>query len=138
MLLIPTEIKPSPIQGLGLFTSGYLRKGQKVWELHYGLDVVMSNDDLINALSHVSNTSRFEIGRWWSTYGYRIRKDNPGVPHLAGYWVLCSDGARYMNHSDDPNCDSDELVTVANRDVPAGVELTVNYKHFCDDWEIDV
>ncbi len=59
--------------------------------------------------------------------------------HLqTGDYVLCSDDARFLNHSENPNLISnilDEEIDIAARDILENEELTVNYKDFDADWE---
>ena len=51
-------------------------------------------------------------------------------------YILCSDDARFFNHSDTPNTESrevdgeDEVITVAKRDIQPGEELTDDYRMF--------
>jgi len=52
-------------------------------------------------------------------------------PRLDRY-ILCCDDARFLNHSDDPNLESDFTrerhgVDIAIRDIAAGEEMTVDY-----------
>jgi hypothetical protein len=47
-----------------------------------------------------------------------------------GLWVLCSDDARYMNHSDQPNLAIQGEDMHALRDIAAGEELTCDYREF--------
>lgn len=48
-----------------------------------------------------------------------------------GYYVLCGDNGKFMNHSFEPNCDDvDGPFTVAKRDIGPGEELTCDYRLF--------
>ena len=48
-----------------------------------------------------------------------------------GPYVLCSDGAKFMNHSFEPNCDDHgNWLTVAGRDIEAGEEVICDYREF--------
>ena len=55
---------------------------------------------------------------------------------LSHHYILCSDDARFFNHSDTPNTESrevdgeDEVITVAKRDMQPGEELTDDYRTF--------
>jgi SET domain-containing protein len=45
--------------------------------------------------------------------------------------VFCSDSAKFMNHSSNPNChDPQDYLTIAARDRAAGEELTCDYSAF--------
>lgn len=120
MLCIKTSVRPSKISGLGLFTEEDITKGTIVWEFNHVLDKVFSKKDL----SKLSFNSRKQI----LNYSYL---DNS----LGGY-VLCGDDARFFNHSENCNCDdSMSNITIANRNILAGEELTVNYKVFYDNFD---
>jgi SET domain-containing protein len=50
-------------------------------------------------------------------------------------WVLCGDNGRHFNHSDNPNTLSLGIAfsdDVAATDIPAGTELTSDYRTICD------
>ena len=49
-----------------------------------------------------------------------------------GKYILASDNARYINHSDNPNIKSDETsnkygIDIAIRDIQPGEEITIDY-----------
>jgi hypothetical protein len=53
------------------------------------------------------------------------------VSIVDGTYVLCSDNAKFMNHSDEPNVDSGGVTEdVALRDIQPGEELTCDYRLF--------
>ena len=50
-------------------------------------------------------------------------------------WILCGDNGRHFNHSDEPNTMSMGIGfgdDVALHDLPAGAELTSDYRSICD------
>jgi len=50
-------------------------------------------------------------------------------------WILCGDNGRHFNHSATPNTVSQGIGfgdDVALRDLPAGTELTSDYRTICD------
>lgn len=50
-------------------------------------------------------------------------------------WVLCGDNGRHFNHSPSPNTRSLGIAfgdDVASHDIPAGAELTSDYRTICD------
>ena len=52
-------------------------------------------------------------------------------------YELCSDDARFFNHSDEPNTGSISNDTdVALRDIQQGEELTCDYRTFDADWQL--
>jgi hypothetical protein len=65
---------------------------------------------------------------WLHTHTYCSR--------ISRHYILCSDDARFFNHSDTPNTESrevhgeDEVITVAKRDIQPGEELTDDYRTF--------
>jgi len=123
MLLVETRIEPSEIHGLGLFAAHPIREGTPTWRFHPGIDVRLS-DEALAALPA-------PVRRQFMRYTYRCPE--------TGDYVLCSDDARYFNHSDDPNTVSirtpdGEAIDVAARDIAAGEELTCDYRRFDADW----
>ncbi|HEV2549604.1 MAG TPA: SET domain-containing protein [Stellaceae bacterium] len=116
MLLLPTYLDHSPLHGIGVFASEPIRAGTPVWRFTPGFDL-----DLDPALIE-SQPPHFR--ERLLHYGYID-------PRLARY-ILCCDDARFLNHSDDPNLESDFTrdrygVDIAVRDIAAGEEMTVDY-----------
>ena len=119
MFLVPVRLGRSPIHGFGAFAVEPIPVGKRVWEFTEGVDYRIPSD-LIEACPE---PYRGELLR----YAYR---------ESGGDYVLCGDAARFMNHSDRPNCDDEgELFTVTNRAIAAGEELTCDYRTFDADWE---
>jgi hypothetical protein len=58
-------------------------------------------------------------------------------PQGADYYLLCWDGAKYFNHSCEPNCLSlSPAIEIAVRDIAAGEQLTNDYAYFgLEPWE---
>lgn len=117
MLRIPTYVAPSSIAGVGLFAATDLPAGTIIWEYTEGVDWRLTADEL---------AAIPEGFRSWLTH-YLYRDE-------AGFYVLCGDNAKYMNHADEPNCDdSGQVHTVTLRPVRAGEELTCDYRLFDQD-----
>lgn len=117
MLLVKTKIGPSKIAGIGLFADEFIAKGTPVWKFELGFDLQISK----SKFSELSESAQQQV----LNYCYFNPKTN--------YYVVCSDDARFFNHSDDPNCTSgpdDDHIDVAIRDIQKGEELTQNYKIF--------
>jgi hypothetical protein len=59
-------------------------------------------------------------------------------PHGAGYYLLCWDGAKYVNHACEPNCLSVMPgLEIAVRDIAPGEQLGNHYAFFgLEAWEI--
>lgn len=113
MFLVPTYLAPSRIHGTGVFTPARLKEGTLLWEFTPGVDWEMTSEEL-EAFPEPYRTKL-------RAYCY---EDERGVI------ILCGDNARFMNHSEKPNCDDGGLHTVAATDIEAGEELTCDYRAF--------
>jgi hypothetical protein len=72
MLLVPTYVAPSPIQGLGLFAAEEIPAGAPVWRFERGIDVVIPFERIENLppafrafLDRYAYTSHDIPTRWW-------------------------------------------------------------------------
>jgi hypothetical protein len=113
VLRVLTELRASPLHGLGCFAAQAIARGEVVWRFDEGLDVFMpaSNVDSLPPAAR----------EFLKVYGYV----------LDGAVVLCGDHARHMNHSAAANVvELDDGSNVAARDIAAGEELTCNYFDF--------
>lgn len=114
MLRVPTYVAPSPIAGVGLFAATDLPANAVIWEFQEGIDWRITPAEL--ELFPEPFQSRFR---------HYLYLDE------SGDYVLCGDNAKYMNHSDDPNCDdTGGEYTVTTRTVRSGEELTCDYRLF--------
>lgn len=113
MLLIPVELRVSPIHGLGVFTRYAIEEGQLLWEFAAGFDQLIS----------------WDVARAWRTAAFRF------IQHFAvmrpEHWVLPGDHARFMNHSETPTVKGGR----ATKDYDAGTELTGDYREYDLDWK---
>lgn len=120
MLTVRSNVKFSPIHGMGCFASEDIKKGETVWRFDPSLDPVIKEKDFNVLLPAVQEFLRI--------YTYSQLENGEKV------YVLCGDHARYMNHSDDPNllegAAPGESTNIAARDIKAGEELTCNYLDF--------
>ncbi|MEI6789744.1 MAG: SET domain-containing protein-lysine N-methyltransferase [Myxococcaceae bacterium] len=120
MLLVKTKIGPSRINGIGLFADQFIPQGLLTWKLTHGLDLKYPPQDL-ERLHEIARLT-FLKHAYLST--------------RTGLYVLCSDDARFFNHSYEPNIgdtdckDSDEGADLALRDIVPGEELTCDYRAF--------
>lgn len=120
MLLIKTKIAQSKISGIGLFADQFIPKGTVVWKFMPKFDLLMSEEE-VNSLSEPAREQFYN-------YAFLDKKYNK--------YLLCSDDARFFNHSDNPNCDERvDDITTAMRDIESGEELIVNYKDFYGDMD---
>jgi SET domain-containing protein len=114
MLRVPTYVAPSSISGVGLFAATDLPANSIIWEYSEGVDWKISPSELILFPEPFQSRLRH----------YLYQEDS-------GVYVLCGDNAKYMNHSDQPNCDdTGAKYTVTTRAIKAGEELTCDYRLF--------
>jgi hypothetical protein len=119
MMMVRTELRPSAIHGIGVFLTEPVRRGQLIWRFDSRIDRTFSDAE-INDMPDILQ----EFMRIYST----LRAD-------LKLWVLCGDNGRHFNHSDDPNTRSLGIAfgdDVAASDLPAGTELTSDYRTICD------
>lgn len=119
MLMVDTELKPSSIHGIGVFLTEPVRAGQVIWRFDSRIDRVFSDAELQEMPE--------ALQRFLRTYSTL----HDGMK----LWVLCGDNGRHFNHSETPNTRSlgpafgDDVAAV---DMPAGTELTSDYRTICD------
>jgi hypothetical protein len=119
MLMVGTELRSSPIHGIGVFLTEPVRAGQVIWRFDSRVDRVFSDYEMLDLPEHVQ--------RFLRTYS-TLRAD-------LKLWVLCGDNGRHFNHSDTPNTRSLGIAfgdDVAATDLVAGTELTSDYRTICD------
>lgn len=120
MLLVKTKIGLSPIQGIGLFADQFITKGDYIWRFKKNFDIRV-NKDYPNTLPEVAKD-------YFERYAYQ---NNETLNY-----ILCSDDARFFNHSDTPNTncvkdpEDEETANIAARDIQPGEELTIDYREF--------
>lgn len=120
MLLVKTLVKESPIHGLGLFANQFIPKGTDIWQFTPGFDLKFTGEQIL------AFPEALQI--YIYTHGWRSKKSK--------LYCLCPDGGKYFNHSENPNClseyrdNEEEVVTVTQRNIQPGEELTDNYSSF--------
>jgi SET domain-containing protein len=103
-----------------VFADQCIPQGTRIWEFTPGFDRKLSSTLIENAPEPLHS--------WLHTHTYCSRQSHQ--------YILCSDAARFFNHSDTPNTASrevageDEVITVAKRDIQPGEELTDDYRTF--------
>ena len=119
MLMVDTELRESAIHGIGVFLTEPVRAGQTIWRFDSRIDRVFSGTELGEM------PERLQLFlRTYSTLHGEL-----------DLWVLCGDNGRHFNHSDTPNTRSLGIAfgeDVAVSDLPAGTELTSDYRTICD------
>ena len=119
MMLVETELRPSPIHGIGVFLLEPVKAGQIVWRFDSRIDRIYSEAEVASLPARMQ--------RFIETYS--TWHDGLKV------WILCGDNGRHFNHSATPNTNSEKIGfgdDVAVRDLPAGAELTSDYTTICD------
>jgi hypothetical protein len=119
MLMVETELRSSPIHGIGVFLREDVTEGQLIWRFDSRIDRVFAESELDDMPQRLR--AFLEV---YSTYHEQ-----------SGLWVLCGDNGRHFNHSNDPNTISLGAAfgdDVAGADLPAGTELTTDYNLICD------
>jgi SET domain-containing protein len=119
MMLVETEVRRSPIHGLGVFLLAPVRKGELIWRFDSRIDRTYVPEEIESLPAHIQ--------RYLTTYS-TWHQDS-------GVFVLCGDNGRYFNHSDTPNTISSGIAfgdDRAARDLDAGEELTSDYRTICD------
>jgi len=116
MMIVPTFVGPSPIEGVGVFAGEFIPAGSPVWILDETLDLLLTSEQVAR-LPELQQ-------RFIERYGY---------PHMTreGITVLEFDNGRFMNHSARPNTDfTDPETGWAIRDIAKGEEITCDYGEF--------
>ena len=94
MMMVETELRPSPIHGIGVFLLQPVRQGDLIWRFDARIDRVYTEEEIATLPEHMQ---RFL--RTYSTW------------HQAtGLWVFCGDNGRHFNHSDEPSAASADIV----------------------------
>jgi SET domain-containing protein len=122
MILVPHYVDRSAIEGLGLFCAEPLQAGQAIYRYDWRFVMVMTDAE-VRELPPAMQQAVLK-------YSYRGR----GSKRLSGAMYYCADDSRFMNHSDEPSTlwREDQGVYVAVRDLPAGAELSCDYRDFCE------
>ena len=119
MLMVETELRASPIHGVGVFITERVQAGDLIWRFDSRIDRVFSDQEL--------GEMPEQLQQFLRTYSTFHRELN--------LWVLCGDNGRHFNHSDTPNTRSLGIAfgdDVAAEDLEPGTELTSDYRTICD------
>jgi hypothetical protein len=111
VLHVRTELKPSAIEGNGLFAAERINVGRVIWAFTPGLDGIIRLT-LLNSLPPVVQDF---LNKYCSRDGE--------------YLTVYADNTRFINHSRESNTrwDDEGAVLVAARDIEAGEEITEDY-----------
>lgn len=120
MLVVPTYIEKSEIDGLGLFAARDIEAGEITWFLDPSIDLVIHKDIFANVLNVVEDNEQKERLKKWS---YTRNEDI----------IFCVDNAKFINHSNTPNTKCEGQYDIATRNIVKGEEITADYRQFEDD-----
>ena len=116
MLLIPTYVAPSRIEGVGVFAAEDIPAGTLIWRLDPTFDRLLTTEQIAG----LSDLHQSFVER----YGYPY-------PHDPSLIIIELDNGRFMNHSSQPNTRFDDPDAGYTRvGIPAHEELTCNYSEF--------
>lgn len=121
MLLIKTKVLNSKVAGYGLFADQFIPKNTIIWKFNELLDKKIHIHDIV----FCSQIERMFLDK----YAYREGE----------YLIICTDEAKYINHSSNPNTDDfidkeHGSITIANKDINIGDEIVSNYESFDNDF----
>ena len=120
MLLVNARVGISKIHGFGLIAQEFIPKGTVTWKLVPGFDCLFSEEELKSFPPSVQAQVHH--------YGHYDSERNR--------YVLCSDDARFTNHSDEPTELSCGDYSVAARDIQPGEEITCDYGDFVHQFNV--
>jgi uncharacterized protein len=116
MMLVPTYIAPSSIEGVGIFAAEDISAGQEIWKFDPTFDRIFTTEEICR-LEPVQHD-------YIERYGYSHMTDR-------SLTIVEADNGRFMNHCNCPNTDFTRPdVGYAIVDIPAGTEITCDYSEF--------
>ena len=116
VLLIPTYVRPSAFEGVGVFAAEDIPSGTLIWRLDPGFDRLIHKDEVERQPSSVQE--------FLERYAYPY-------PHDPNYLVVELDNGRFMNHCEKPNTRFENPdAGFTRRAIAADEELVCNYAEF--------
>ncbi len=119
MLLVKTKLGLSKISGIGLYADTFIPKGTIIWRFVPKLDMKFNEKEYL-AFKQKHDCERID------NYIYKSK--------ISGCYILCTDDARFINHSYEPNTidtmDDIEGLTIASKDIFPGEEIVSDYQMF--------
>lgn len=133
--LFKTEVKPSPIHGLGLFAMEDIPRGAVYWAWH-------SPDGFLPVLNIEVGSN--QVYTESELHAIEDEETLKGVLHGGFYiegadvFVELKDGSQFTNHAEDcnsqvvfdPSGDYRRMTYIAKKDIRAGEEITDNYGNY--------
>lgn len=121
-----TEVRPSPIHGLGLFARQFIPAGTTWWRANLDNVLLLNQLQLETLLGSSRNQNFEELLNTCLIYGY--------YSATMDRIIICLDNARFVNHSEAPNSgapiDCDGLTSTALRDIEPGEEIVEDYTNY--------
>ena len=121
MLTVKTYLDKSDINGIGVFSSEKIRKGQIVWEYFPLVDITYTEKQWKSLKLNLTDSSFEMINR----YAYKEQ----------GQYIVCLDNAQFMNHSaqfQNVGNTPDLKSMYALKDIAEGQEILCNYFEYSD------
>lgn len=122
-MFIPVEVRPSKIFGKGLFAMRPVGRGTVICSFSTDARVI-TEDEYLEAIREnrhlVVRTGTRYVGKYFT---YTEQPDNE---------------LNFFNHAFEPNLLVHCGVVIAERDIAAGEELTIDYRYLIDDTEIGI
>ena len=116
MMLVPTFVAASDVEGVGVFAAEPIKNGALIWRYEPDFDRLVPASWLNEQTPMMQDFLR--------KYAYPAH-DRPDM------LVIEIDNGRFMNHMLEPNTDFTKVVEgYAIRDIRAGEELSCNYHEF--------
>ena len=123
------NVTKSAIHGIGIYAKKNIKKGTKIIE-YVGEKITKKESDRRADIPLEENKKNPELG---AVYIFTLNKRHDIDGHVK------YNTARYINHSCDPNCESDiikgRIWIIAIRDIVKGEELSYNYGYDLDSYE---
>jgi uncharacterized protein len=116
MLLVDARAGISKIHGIGLIAHEFIPQGICLWVFRPDFDLVFTEEQL----QALPPAPQRQVRQYCYYHPAKQR------------YILCSDDARFTNHSDDPNMSDGGDINYAVRDIQVGEELTWNYRPWID------
>lgn len=121
--------KESVIHGVGIYAKKNIKKGTRIME-YVGEKITKKESDRRADIPLSENKKNPELG---AVYIFTLNKKYDVDGHVK------YNTARYINHSCNPNCESDiirnKIWIIAIRDIKKGEELSYNYGYDFDSYE---
>ena len=118
-----TEVRQSPIEGLGLFAKVFIPKGTIWWSAVPGCVLLITRNQYLTIKNSIHSAIIDNFEKTILIYSYYIEQYDS--------LVFCLDNSRYVNHSFTPNSgetpDRNPFASITLRDIFPGEEILEDY-----------